>query len=144
MSYLRFSPREYEAICDHCQALNFNRHRPNPLRHHLVRSLGATHPDLAERIHRLRHQEMEILHAHLRDLGQTNERHGLSDDEFSLVAATCGPLLARTRFLRALKPLLVRRLQEDSPELADKLGGLGQARFESLCEQIKLWVLGTS
>ena len=47
MSYLRFSPREYQAICDVCHALNFNRHRPTALRHLLVRSLTATVPDLA-------------------------------------------------------------------------------------------------
>jgi hypothetical protein len=28
--------------------------------------------------------------------------------------------------------------------LAARLVALGQARFESLCEQVKLWVLGTS
>jgi hypothetical protein len=142
MSYLRFSPREYQAICDVCHALNFNRHRPTALCHLLVRSLTATVPDLAKRIHRLRHQEMEILHAHLRDQGQPCERHGLSDDEFSLVAAACRPLLVRTRFRCTIKFTLVRHFQDDHPDLAEKLAGLGQARFESLCEQVKLWVLG--
>jgi glutathione S-transferase len=144
MSYLRFSPREYQAICDVCHALNFNRCRPPTLRHLLARSLADTFPTLADRLRHLRHQEMEVLHAHLRDQGQPCERHGLSDDEFSLVAAVCRPLLARTRFIGTLKPTLFQHLRDDHPELAAKLAGLGQARFESLCEQVKLWVLGTS
>jgi hypothetical protein len=136
MQHLRFSPAEYQAISRLCRPLNLCRHRPPALQRLLVQSLADTHPELARRLARFRRRELRILHEHLREQ-RPAAPHGLSPEEFELLAAPFGPLLFHVRFVRPLKRAVAQQLREAFPGLAAKLDQLSHRQFELLCEEIR-------
>ena len=137
VSCLRFSPREYQAICDICLSLNLNRCRPQSLKRLLAQSLADDLPPLAERIALFRRQEIQLLHEHLRGPRRPAE-HDLTPEEVEMLAEAGGSLLFTVRFSGLLKHAMVQHFRDNHGELAAKLGRLSHGCFEMLCEQVKL------
>lgn len=143
MTHLRFSLREYQAIIAICRSLNLNRCRSQALKRLIAESLAGDLAELAERIARLRGQEIQLLHEHLRGSRQRNV-HDLTSEEVEMLAEAAGPLLCKARFIRPLKRILVQHFLDNSPELAAKLRRLSHTCFETLCEHVKLRSEGSS
>jgi hypothetical protein len=137
VSYLRFTPSEYEAISRLNRSLSLNRYPLPAFRRLLIASLADTLPELARRVAGLRRQQIQLLYRHLQDRPRAERRHDLAPEEVGLVADAAGPLLFRARFARHLKRALVEHFGAVSPALATKLERLSLYRFEALCEQVQ-------
>jgi hypothetical protein len=135
VSWLRFSPREYQAIARLCRSLD-PRKNPYKLKRHLVQSLTPSLPALAERIGQLRHCELRLIQEHFRECQQPSG-HGLTAEEILTLTETYGSLLCHARFARPLRRALLDRLWERSPDLGRKLNRLTVAQFETACQEIK-------
>jgi hypothetical protein len=136
MSYLRFSPQEYHAIRNICGPLDLAARRPQVVKRALVKVLTTTNKPLADRLARFTWSQYHILCEHLRGLCQTPVQVYLDPLEVKTLIDTFGPLLFNVRFASPLKRILVRRLMEASPELAEKLHGLSPEQFTELCHQV--------
>jgi hypothetical protein len=135
VTWLTFSPREYQAIARLCRSLD-PRKNTDKLKRHLVQALAPSLPPLADRIRHLRHCELRLIQNHFQECQRTSE-HGLSDEEIRSLTEACGNLLCHARFARPLRRALLERLGEHSPDLGRKLNRLTAAQFEMACEQIK-------
>jgi two-component system, response regulator PdtaR len=102
VGHLRFSPREYRAICEVCLPLSLGRRPPRSLKRHLTRSLADADPDLAGRVAGLSRQQVEILHEPLseRSLVATIS---LSVYHFEILAAVCRELAELRNCLESRK-----------------------------------------
>jgi hypothetical protein len=135
VSWLRFSPREYQAIARLCRWLD-PRKKTYKLKRHLVQTLTPSLPALAERIGHLRHCELRLIQEHFQEC-QRPSGHGLTDEEIRTLTESYGNLLCHARFARPLRRTLLERLGEYSPELGRKLNRLTVAQFEAACQEIK-------
>ena len=135
MSFIRFSPAEYQAISHICRPIKLERKPLHALKKIIVQSLAGTMPELAERIGRYRWYELRILQDYLLEQRRPNVHHGLSADELGMLSEAFGPFLFQVRYLSALRRALVQHFQSIFPALAKKLGSLSNRQFEGLCDQ---------
>jgi hypothetical protein len=137
MTFLRFTPTDYLAICRVCRTLNLAHQPSDKLKRHIAESLAARYPDLASRIAGLQGKELLVLHHHLLEQQQPRNQHGLTARELWMLTETFGPLLFNARFTLPLKRTLVQKFEDSFPELAAKLDHMSQSEFEVLCEQVQ-------
>jgi hypothetical protein len=136
MSYLRFSPPEYDAIVRIALRLHAVP-RQHALKHILITALAGSDPALAGRLSRLRPSELRVLHEHLWGRTRPTRQQPLTPEEVAALADAFGPLICHACFARPLKRALVCRLLEQSPALAEKVHHLRPEQFEALCQQLR-------
>jgi hypothetical protein len=140
MSYLCFSPDEYQALCLLADQLprGMGLHA---LQHFLVAYLPPNQLELARRIGRLDQRHMRLLAQHLRKRGQAggveDGRGAFSDEELEAVAGACDSSRHPVRFLQYYRFLLVEKLSGTHSALARKLARLSERQFARLYEQLK-------
>jgi len=137
MTFLRFTPTEYLAICRVCRTLNLAHQSPEKLKTHLAEALAAKPPDLANRIAGLPGKEQLVLHHYLLEQQQPRSQHGLTARELWMLTEAFGPLLFNARFTLPLKRTLVQKFEDSFPELAAKLDLMSPNEFEVVCEQVQ-------
>jgi hypothetical protein len=141
MSYLRFSPEEYQIISRLAQEIPLSGDDPHALKHFLVAYLPLDRLDLTMRISRLDNGQMRLLHEHLKnerkDGAGADGKHHFTAEEMDAVAEACASLVSPTRFLRYFRTSLVDHLRDIYPELARKIARLSERQFERLYEQVK-------
>jgi hypothetical protein len=135
VTWLTFSPREYQAIARLCRSLD-PRKNTHKLKRHLVQALAPSLPPLAERIGQLRHCELRLIQNHFQECQRPSE-HGLTAEEIRSLTEACGILLCHARFARPLRGLVLSHLRKGHPELGRKVDRLTVAQFETLCEHVK-------
>jgi hypothetical protein len=141
MSYLRFSPDEYRALCRLSEQLPLGGMDLSALQHFLVANLPLEQLDLANRIARLGDLRMQLLYKHL--LGQNPadavpcEWDAFTQAELKAVADAWGSFPYPIRFLRHFRKPLVHLLNDGSPDLAQKLAGLNERQFRLLYEYVR-------
>jgi hypothetical protein len=133
VNYIRFTRREYRALCTLSTSFEASQYPAHALRRLLVSSLADTWPELAARINRLNKSQLTILYDHLLQLRTPEKKQSLSPDEVELLVATAGPLLFQIRFAGPLKAALIKALRQTHPELADKLACLTTPEFQLAC-----------
>jgi hypothetical protein len=139
MSYLRFTPQEYQVLARICRRLGPGC-RLNAFRRSLMLALSNGRPGLLQKISRLHIHQLKILLDHFRHKNEPPGGHDLSPDEVRSLSQAFGPLLFHARFGVPLKRALVRHLVESAPDLAAKLHRLSQDQFEVLREQVKQFI----
>ena len=137
VSYLRFTRREYRALCTLSTSLDSTQYPAHALRRLLVSSLAHPWQELAARIHRLSKSQLTILYDHLLQLRTPEKKPSLSPDEVELLVATAGPLLFQIRFAGPLKAALIKALRQTHPELADKLACLTTSELQLACARAR-------
>src|SRR5437016_5988945 len=100
MSYLRFTPAEYEAIDRVCQPVNLSEDFFEVFKFFLVEALVPTMPNLAGRIAQFRQPRLRLLFDHLRGDRTARPGHGLTPAEFAAFAAGCAHVVVPYRFLK--------------------------------------------
>ena len=70
MSYLRFTPDEFQHLWLACRGIDFRGDYFSGFKRHLVDSLSGTAPELARRLSRFRRQKLELLYCSLRERKQ--------------------------------------------------------------------------
>src|SRR6516162_9712548 len=141
MSYLRFSPDEYRALCRLAEQIPRGGMGLSALQHFLVANLPLAQLDLANRVARLDDLQMQLLHEHLQ--GQSledalaGEWDGFTEAELEAVADAWESFPYPRRFLRYFRRPLVHLLSDGSPDLARKLDGLSERQFTRLYEYVK-------
>src|SRR5262249_46600743 len=115
-------------------------HRSQPV---FKRLLGALlcgpHPELADRVCRLRRGQLDLLYWHFRERTPppwVTCPHEFIGDELRLLAAACASGPCSVRFVRPFKGVLIELFQEEWPGLARKLSALSGPKFERLYEQL--------
>jgi hypothetical protein len=139
MSYLRFTPQEYQVLERVRCRLDLGRSL-NSFRRSLVLKLERCRPELAQKISRLHIHQLKILLDHFRQDAKPEGEHDLNAAEVKALTHAFGPLLFHARFSGPLKRALARHLADTSPELAAKLHRLSQRQFEALCEHVKQFI----
>jgi hypothetical protein len=137
VSYLRFTQREYQAICTLSASLHFSQYPAHVLRRLLASSLADTWPELAARINRLNKSQLTILYDHLLQLRTPERKPSLSLGEVELLLVTAGPLLFQIRFVSPLKVALTKALRQTHPELSGKLACLTISEFQLACRRAR-------
>ena len=111
MSYLRFTPLEYQAICQLCRPLDLGDDFLPDFKGFLVASLLGDLPDLAKRIALLRRNQLRILFQHVRGR-KAQAADVLSAAELRALAQACRSLVGVPRFLHTCKDSLIRHFEE--------------------------------
>jgi hypothetical protein len=140
MTYLRFSPEDYRALCRFCSPhLTFARDLP-AFRQLLLFALSETRPALAERIAALDGRRLRILHDHFAGRATAGraeaQEHGLGPKEMYVLWQACRCYPGTARFLQPLKSRLVEVLKDVVPALSEKLSRMSDDQFERLYEQV--------
>ena len=141
MSYLRFSPDEYRALCRLAEQIPRGGMGLSALQHFLVANLPLAQLDLANRVARLDDLQMQLLHEHLQ--GQSledalaGEWDGFTEAELEAVADAWESFPYPRRFLRYFRRPLVHLLSDGSPDLARKLATLSERQFWLLFEYVR-------
>ena len=141
MSYLRFSPDEYRAICRLAEQIPRGGMGLSALQHFLVANLPLAQLDLANRVARLDDLQMQLLHEHLR--GQSledalaGEWDGFTEAELEAVADVWDSFPYPNRFLRHFREPLVRLFSDTFPGLARKLARMSEHQFTRLYDYVK-------
>jgi hypothetical protein len=133
VNYLRFTRREYRALCTLSTSLGSSQYSAHALRRLLASSLADTWPELAARINRLNKSQLAILYDHLLQFRMPENKPSLCPEEVEFLVATAGPLLFQIRFVGPLKAALIKALRQTHPELADKLACLTTSEFQLAC-----------
>ena len=141
MSYLRFSPDEYHALCRLCEQFPLGRTSLSALQHFLVANLPLDRLALAMRIDRLDNHQMQLLYEHLvshhpAEAAQS-KWDAFTQAELNAVADAWGSFPYPLRLLRHFRKPLVHLLSDGSPDLAQKLAGLSERQFRLLYEYVK-------
>jgi hypothetical protein len=140
MSYLRFGPDDYQALCQLADQLprGVSLHT---LQHFLVAYLPLDRLELAQKIQRLDQRHLRLLYEHLKERSQAGgaeDRQGnFSAEELNVVAQACASFRHPVRFLRYYQDLLVEKLSHRHLALACKLARLSARQFARLCEQLQ-------
>jgi hypothetical protein len=141
MSYLRFSPQEYQVICRLAEKLPLSGTELPALKHFLVAYLPLDWLDLTMRISRLDHRQMRLLYERLKkERGETaaaDPKHPFTDEEMDAIAEACAAVVFPARFLRYFRASLVNHLRDRFPDLARKIARLSERQFERLYESVK-------
>jgi hypothetical protein len=140
MSYLRFSPGEYRAICRACRRLVVEQLSLRIFKRVLIVSLANKQRKLAERIAVLDECQVYILYDHLLEQRWAKAKEGgqpmLTTDELEMVAEACQCYQFPIRSLHSFKRSLVQVLWGVFPALASKLSRLSDSEFEWLHELV--------
>lgn len=144
MSYLRFTPGEYRALCQLCRPLNLTRLDAKELRAFLVPAIAGTLPALGERIAALGDRELRLLHEHFRERQDTRAPQsskesiaGLTSEEAAALAEAFRSYPFLSRFIRFLRGSLVQYFRESMPGLATRLARMDDRGFEHLYAQMQ-------
>jgi hypothetical protein len=139
MSYLRFCPEDYRALCCICSPHLTHALHPRSFRRLLLSRLSTARPSLAERIAELDDHRLGILYDHFSEHDSAaagpGERHAFSGEELRVLAEACEPCRPN-RFLAYLRAALAARLRDLFPTLAEKVAGLSNDQFERLYAQV--------
>ncbi len=136
LSYLRFTPLEYRALCQLCRPLDLaDDFFPN-FKNFLVTALRDDLPELANRIAQFRRGQLRILFDHVRR-PKAKPPSGLSQEEFRALSQACNSLVNPHRFLHYYKDSLIRHFQKSKPDLARKLTRMTDQQFQELYGRVK-------
>jgi hypothetical protein len=137
VTYLRFAPRDYWAVCR--LLYGFDLCRPlGDLKQFLVTGLAAKRPALAERVSRLDARELRVLREHFRRRRETQARHGLSSEEIRTVAEALRSPLMQSRSLLPVKEAVSGVLAKTSPNLGRKVRRMSLEDFEALYNEVRV------
>jgi hypothetical protein len=154
VSYLRFTPEEFQDIQQVCRRLHLSPDFRAVFKHFLIESLQERSPQLAQRIGRLRRQQVEILYSYLQKrqamaaqggslvVAPDGEEH-LTFEEVQAVRKASTMFLPSTAFQQVFRAFLIRCFQDTAPELAQKLAALSEEQIRRLYQQVqghKRWV----
>jgi len=140
MSYLRFCPEDYRALCRICSP-----HQPHDLRlpafrRLLLSRLSTARPSLAERIAGLNGRQLGILFDHFSQPASAGaapgEGHAFSGEKLRVLAEACESCRGPTRFLACMRAALAERLGDLFPSLARKVARLSDGQFERLYARV--------
>jgi hypothetical protein len=144
VSYLRFTPDDYRALCQLCRPLDLYRLDAAELRTFLIPALAGSLPALGQRIAAFHDREMRLLHEYLRDRkeARASTRHkgsiaGLAAEEATALAEAFRSYPFLSRFIRFLRGSLVQYFRESFPNLAVKLARMNDHDFEHLHAQMQ-------
>ena len=141
MSYLRFSPEEYRALCRLCEQLPLGATGLTAFRHFLVAYMPLDQLELAKRIARLDDRPMRLLQKHLLGRRQAEAPEGdklpFTEEELKLITRTIDFPRHPLRLLRHFQKSMVERLSDSYPSLAWKLARLSERQFERLYEHVR-------
>jgi hypothetical protein len=138
LSYLRFSPVEYQTLCNLCVQKRLGAHNLPAFKRLLVSGLNETSRDLARRVARLRGGKMELLYYHFRErtpAARPSMPFDLDEEERATVVEACQSTPFPVRLVRPFKNVLIDQFEETRPELAQKLRWLSGQQFERLYNQ---------
>lgn len=143
LTYLRFTPAEFQAIARVCRPLELTEQSFRTFKPFLVASLRGSEPALAERLGRMRSYQIGIIYQYVKErqgaAGAARSRplrQLLSREDLREVAEACRALPLRDRFQSYARMRLVLHFREASPPLAAKLTGLSDSQFERLCRHV--------
>jgi hypothetical protein len=137
LSYLRFTPDEYQTMADLCRWQRLGRLHQPAFRRHLADALKDINPDLAKRIARLGRAKLSVLYWHFRERTLVvKSPTQFTTQDLQLVAEACVTAPFPVRLVRPFKTVLVELFQDDWPGLARKLARLSGHQFEQLYEQV--------
>jgi len=136
LSYLRFTPLEYRALCQLCSPLDLADDFFPDFKAFLVAALLDDLPDLAKRIALFRRGQLRILFDHVRGR-KAKPAGGLTQEEFRALTQACNSLVNPHRFLHYYKDSLVRHFQKSKPALARKLTRMTDEQFRELYGRVK-------
>jgi hypothetical protein len=131
LSYLRFTPSEYEAVVRVRRRLDFRGFDARTVRLILSLSLMDESLALAERIRTLNDDQIRLVRDHLRG----EKPQSFTEAEWRVIAEACGAAPACVRFAGPLQRVLVGRLRKASPRLARRLGRMSISQFVRVFEQ---------
>jgi hypothetical protein len=141
MSYLRFSPDEYRALCRVSQQIPLGGMDHSALQHFLVANLPLEQLDLAKRVARLDDRPMRLLRKHLLGRRQAEapagKRYAFTEEEVTVLTQAIDFPGHPLRFLWLVRKSIVERLSDHSPSLAWKLARLSERQFERLYEHVR-------
>ena len=137
MSYLRFTPADYQTLARVCRNHNLARLDLLTFRDLLAAAVADRAPDLAARVGGFNSGQVFLLQQHLRAGEKGGARPALTAAEWRMLAEWCGSAPGPTRFVGVFHRLLVRQLRKAAPGLARKLEGLSAAQLERLYEQVQ-------
>jgi hypothetical protein len=137
LSYLRFTPADYQALARACRAYDLARLDLLTFRDLLAAAVAGRSPDLAARVGGFNSGQIFLLQQHLRSGEKGGARLALTAAEWRTLAEWCGSAPGSTRFVGVFHRLLVRQLRKAAPGLARKLEGLNAAQLERLYEQVQ-------
>ncbi len=138
MSYLRFSPDEYQTLCNLILQKRLGDHNLPVFKRLLVSGLNETDRELARRVARLRGRRLEMLYYHFRERTppvRLSTPYDLDPEERAIVAEACQSTPFPVRLVRPFKNVLIGQFEETRPELAQKLRWLSGHQFERLYNQ---------
>jgi hypothetical protein len=147
LTYLRFTRSEFQAIERACRGRQLSDRFFPGFKAFLVRALGGTHQELADRISGFYKWQVGIVFEYLRERrrgarlrgrGRQRDRPaGLTDAECDAVVRALAAVEAQDRFLSSYQHFLVRHFREVAPGLAKKLARLDGQQIERLHEQVR-------
>jgi hypothetical protein len=138
LSYLRFSPHEYQTLSNLTIQKELGDCNLPTFKRLLVSGLKETDPGLAQRIVRLRGRRLELLYYHFRERKPpvpSATPYDLDAEERALVVEACVSAPFPVRLVRPFKNVLIGQFEETRPELAQKLRWLSGHQFERLYNQ---------
>jgi hypothetical protein len=131
LSYLRFSPREYRALCRICRPLSLDGMQLPPLKRFLIESLLVVRPALAKRVALFGRSQLRLLLDHFREQ-EAKQEPELSAEDFYLLMEACHAWASGHRFLRYYRISLIRLFNKVKPSLANKLARMSEDQFQAL------------
>ena len=148
MSFLRFTPEEFRAIRQACDAVHLSGDFLAVFKYFLVEALDDTLPDLATRIRRFRRSQLVLLYGFLRqqrtaaaksqEQTRTEEGEcGLTAEELQAVRYATDPFFLHDGDLGSFRDFLLYNLRETRPRLAAKLAQLRPRQMVRLYQQAK-------
>ena len=141
MRYLRFTPEEFRAIRQACDAVDLSGDFFAVFKYFLVESLSDTLPDLAIRIARFRRSELELVYRFLRrhqtSPGRAEDECGLTSEELQAIRRASGPFFLHDGSLGSFQDYLVYNLSKTRPGLATRLSRLRPRQIARLYQQVQ-------
>jgi hypothetical protein len=137
VSYLRFTPFEYQAICRLCRPLDLDDDFLPDFKGFLVASLLGDLPALAKRIALFRRNQLRVLFHHVRG-PKAQAADALTSEELRALSQACRSLIGVPRFLHTCKDSLIHHFEETRPALARKLVRMSADQFQELFWRMKV------
>ena len=136
-TYLRFTRKEYRAICRACRSIPLTEGSFAAFQSSLVGALRAAQPELAERIAAFGSYPVGILFEYLKERDETSP--SLTAAECEAVAWVCGSGVLPPRFIASFRDALVGHFRSAWPQLAEMLARLTPQEVADLCERVRQW-----
>jgi len=137
LSYIRFTPQEYQAILGLCRSLALRDEDLPIFRILLVESLAKSYPELVRRVDSFRPDQLRLLFRRVRRRRRGASRIEFNAEERRALSRACAAFPLPGRFKRHLQDALVRRFRQEAPGLAAKLTRLDARQFERLYEEVR-------